>query len=330
MATQPGKSRRARLRPTADNRGEAVERIVQGLRERGVDAERKAGDDEYVRTFLERHAGGKGEFFTPNVSMFGIAFEHAMGGVLRCLEGDETGWDHVGLALNYARTGMAVDRARRQVKNLGYDMPCSLGDTPAFLWLLAVHCCAEQDVSPWSHYLYNLVSARGIDADIGDRSFNAFLWSMLGLACDRTWPSHGSGDDALEIFEPLLASARDPAAFREILPGYLDDRLSRSYEYADARATKAVPGSDFIFIRQWMAILPAELLGLQSLAKRAGVADLSLSAEHPLVQTPLMKPPRFDRLPTDAMLEQICDASARYFGQHWQPDVAVPLVARGQ
>lgn len=155
-----------------------------------------------------------------------------------------------------------------------------------------------------------------------------FLWLMLRADCEGIWPEPSECGSSLEALGPLLTEVDNPKSFSHALMSFLDYRLSRAYQFRDTKARKAEPGAYFLFHRQWKAILPAELLALKALAKRVRGIDLNLEVDHPLAQTPLLQPPRFEQLPSDPLLDEIVKASREYFGDLWQPDEVVPLIRR--
>ncbi|WP_157359861.1 hypothetical protein [Caldimonas brevitalea] len=327
--TKGGKfDRRVRLRPSAANRQEAVDRIIWGLQERGVSEQNLECNRHYVAEFLAGAPQQVEGIFTPEISMFSIAFEYAMQGVLQTLAGQAEGWRSVALAVNYCRLGMAVDRSRREQKGLSYAHPCRLGDTPAFLWFLAVARCEPALVKPWSHYLYNLVSQRGLQDDFGDDPAFCFLWHMLRAECEGVWPALRDIDDKLEEFGPLLANVESKVSFSKALVEYLDYRLSRAFQYASPAADKPARDARFLFERQWMAVLPAELLCLRWVCRQLRGIDLTLDVEHPLLKTPMLDVPSFQQLPDDPLLSDIVSVCLDYFGHLWAPETSVALIKR--
>lgn len=302
------------LRPTADNRDEAVERIAWGLRKRGVDSATISRATQWLHEEIEQ---GDLNPFTATL----MAHEHAMVGTLNLLSGSP-GWPDFALAVNYARHAVAV----RSLSWRPPTDPMSGGSQPLHLGFLALARCGEAIARPWAHRLYNLFFHRGIEADIGDDPVFAFSLVLLRAYCHRTWPGPESLTPELEGFLPLLRAVGDPGAFKPALLDYCDWRLSRAYGFKDSQAKKSDSEVKLgYFIRQWIAICPFELLALQAVYRAATGRTLDLDVDHPLLRTPLMSPPAFDELATDALLDQVAETARCQFGERWQPEALVPL-----
>lgn len=300
------------LRPTADNRNEAVERIAWGLRKRGVDNEAK----EWVLGKIF-HGIEQANAYPLTV----MAHEHAMAGTLNLLTGSH-GWQDFTLAVNYACHAVVV----RSLSERPYTDPMSGGDQALHLGFLALARCDESVARPWAHRLYNLFFHRGIEDDIGDGPVFAFSRVLLQAYCHRRWPGPEALTPELEGFLPLLNAVGDANVFKVALLDYCDWRLSRAYGFKDSLAKKSDSEVKYgYFIRQWIAICPFELLALQSVCREVTGRMLDLDIDHPLLRTPLMSPPVFGELVTDVLLDQVTETGQRQFGERWQPEALVPL-----
>lgn len=313
--------KRVRLRPTPANRQEAVDRIAWGLGLRAEDVSR-FGELQY----LKNEMSPTGPIY-PATDMFGHAFELGVSACNQVLNGHPDGWDALRLGLSYAYFGQLASQYGRRFKGCNYSDPMRRGDSCYFYWLLAVSACPEKVSRPWAHYLYNMTVHEGAKADIGDESMFLFFGVLLAMYCEKRGLQSADLSPKLEGFLPLLTAIGTPQ-WDSALADYCDYRLSRAYEFPDAKATKAKPGSGYFFNMQWYAIYPLELLALKRIVELQTGQTLSLSIEHPLLHTPLMNTPVIHELPTDALLDQLIGRLSKQYADWWRPQDEIPLVSR--
>ncbi|MBI1890569.1 MAG: hypothetical protein HYS18_07985 [Burkholderiales bacterium] len=311
--------RRTRLRPSSENRHEAVDRIIWGLKDYGV-----INRSSEVTTLNEIVSSDV--FVSPNVAMFHYAFELGLKGVNEILTGDEQGWKNFALGASYAFWGQVGNRCSRITAGATYSDPMSAGDVPTFYWLFAMTSCPEKIARPWGHYFYNMFAQQGIKNDIGDNPMFHFCQLLLKSYCERRWFGQEKVGAELEGFAPLLRSI-DTELWESALLSYCDYRLSRAYEFPNAEALKAKPGAGYFFNRQWFAIFPLELLALKNLYESLAGGALDLQIEHPLLRLPLICAPRIVELPQDELLQKLIARSMANYGDLWQPYSLIDLIA---
>jgi hypothetical protein len=198
--------------------------------------------------------------------------------------------------------------------------------------LLQFHALASaigaDEISDWvGRYLFNHLSAGGIDEAIGEQDYVDFHWRMLAAQFTREWPTPDKLTDDLGEFRPLLLSALDGDRRRQAVLDYCDFRLSRSFQFPDRDAKRPRDRDDpmYVFETQWIALLPLELLALQRLYKSVAGIDLDLVVGHPLLETPLVHVPRFTSLHNDAVTDMLQKYGREKFGDAWRPLTLLPL-----
>lgn len=307
--------RRTRLRPTAHNRQEAVDRIIQGLGERAAELASQPGETRL------RDALPSG----PTLQMIPLVLQRAdeLGIIAtdHLLRRDSRGADTLARALSYAFWAQAMDGCQRVALGVGNRAPFRGGCVAVFLWCLAV-ARAPADVSlVWGHRLHGLATERGLADDILDDPAAAFMETLLD-SFTRNCPIPAEVHAGHDAFRPLLLAIGTPSWEAELLR-YCDYRLSRAYEFPDREATRAKPGSYYFFNRQWFAIVPLELLALKAVHDRHAETPLCLDADHPLLRTPCVNLPSIERLPSDEVLDAVIRRHETEFGTAWQP-FAIP------
>lgn len=319
--TKASFDRRVRFKPDQDNRQEAVERIIWGLNDIVLER-REANELSKLMAYAEQAS-----FEDPYYELMWYTFWLGVKASSEILHNDHAGWDCFAKALGYSFFWQLSDQHARLSENATYSDPMSGGDESLFYWCLAVASCPEKIVRPWAHYFYNMLSQKGIYNDVGDYDVAELFWVLLKCYCEKRWINHSDltkelGEDILPMLEAIGTPNWETA-----LMDYCDFRLSRSYEYESIRAKKATSLSWF-FGRQWHAVFPLELIALKAIYEHQTGELLNLKVEHPLLQTPLMNPPKFDVLPEDDLLKRLSTKSAQYYGNNWQPFVLLDLMKR--
>jgi hypothetical protein len=125
-------------------------------------------------------------------------------------------------------------------------------------------------------------------------------------------------------FAPLYATAGEAEAFAAALVDYCDYRSAECLGYHGIDATKRRPPSKIESVMDQLGIdqvCPAELFVLRHAYAKATGKTLSLDAQHPLLQTPLMRSPfpSLSGLHEDATTAALKGLCASAFGAAWSP-----------
>jgi hypothetical protein len=215
---------------------------------------------------------------------------------------------------------------RRQMNNLDYQRPDDLYVSFFRLHGLAAYGQADFVSDGITSYLYHyLVKGRIRDYILGleaDSPFTAFASVLLSAAYEKHWPEH-LDVKALGNFAGLLSNIHDSQAFEVALVDYCDFRMMQclGYDSIDSirRRSSATTKSFFDGQPRWCGVFPTELFTLQHIVKATTGRELSLTAPHPLLQTPLMqKRVAFLPLYQDEEIDRIDAFGAAEFGSDWK------------
>jgi len=184
------------------------------------------------------------------------------------------------------------------------------------------------EIADWvAAFMFNHVSAGGIDEGIKETDFLEFYWRLLLAQVDGAWMDIDKVSDEIGVYRPLLATAGDERAFRAALIDYCDFRLSRAFQFDHPGAKRPRKPSDpmYIFETQWIALLPLELLALRAVYRRTTGKELSLESDHPLLSGRLMDFPTNLQPSSNTTTETLRRYGERIFGDDWRPMTRIAL-----
>ena len=165
-------------------------------------------------------------------------------------------------------------------------------------WQGLACACGENWFADWvAPHLHNMFASGGVAksslefaVDPGAHAFHAALQLIL---VSGQWPA--TIDPAhFQAFAPLLVTAHDPSAFAQALVDYCDYRVAQCFGYDGIDAEKKrKPSQDKSIMDRggWDQAIPAELFTLKRAYEKATGKSLSLSADHPLLHSPLTDSP---------------------------------------
>jgi hypothetical protein len=325
MSISMSKSRRPtkHLRPARDNRAEAVDLIVKGM---AATADQFRSDVRMAEAKCREDIAARrtGRASVP-AALSGF---HGMGvAVHRVLEQDPTGWSTV--KQYFARIYLAQELNQHDwvVSKLGFNVSTSIDAEIVYLHSLALAGGADE-IAEWTvHFLHNLFHGGGARSGIRDQDFFEFYWELIAAQLTEEWPKPSRLSASLGHFRPLLETASSPADFAAALIDYCDFRLSRAFQFESPDSARPRKPSDpmYLFEQQWFAIFPLELLALQAVYRKATGRELSLIADHPLLQTPLMSVPSMLPLAEDILTGELRSLGAKTFGAAWKPLTPIDL-----
>jgi hypothetical protein len=313
-----------RLRPTKDNRQQAVDLIAQGLQE--TEGRFKEAADEMAQTIGQLAADPQTHPSSLAVGA-GMLFFHATGAACSQVLKGESGWGQLRDAFSTMYWGWEVG----QHQWMREQTPFTAG-TGEELDLIQFHLMAlagnALEIADWvAAFMFNQVSAGGIDEGIKETDFLEFYWRLLLAQVDGAWVDISKVSDEIGVYRPLLETAGDQRAFQAALVDYCDFRLSRAFQFDHPGAKRPRNASDpmYIFETQWIALLPLELLALRAVYRRTSGKELSLQADHPLLKTRLMNFPTELQLSSTQTTNELRRYGQRIFGNDWHPLTRVAL-----
>lgn len=307
------------LRPTVDNRKEAVELIATGLKETAEEfAESEARSLDRVLREIRAPEAGPSSLSVGCSQLFFYGMSRACA---RILEGDTGGWEGVRDCLAVMYWGGELIQHESRVDSLGYDLPT--GQTPGLMSFhgLALAGSAAQYAAWQTPFLHNLVVGGSAETDVFEPDLVAFYRELTGVMLSQRWPAEQALPDDLGEFRALLSTAGDDELFEAALMSYCDFRLSRAFQFVDSQASKPRRPSDtmFVFESQWLALFPFELFSLKGAYQVATGKQLLLDAPHALLHTPLTRVPALTPLADTALTRDLQAYGKRHFVDQWQP-----------
>jgi hypothetical protein len=201
----------------------------------------------------------------------------------------------------------------------------------AFVELLWFHGIAGQGkahaIADWvAPHLYNYL-VKGPIADLllelkVDPHFCNFIRILLSAQIANQWPAQ-IDQASLGGFGEILLTAGSEQDFPAALINYCDFRMAQCLRYQSIEVPKrrsaAVTKSAFDARQSWLGVLPAELFILKYAFEKTTGRALSLSADHPLLQSPLMNMPDLLPLHEDQDTRRLRDFGANFYGNSWKP-----------
>lgn len=159
-----------------------------------------------------------------------------------------------------------------------------------------------------------------------DKEFGRFYTFLLDAQLTHKWHLQAAIDQQLapqviNLFEALP----DADALKHVLVNYCDWRLARAHRYPDFETLKK-KRFDYVFRTSWWGVFPFELFAVQAIYRRCTGHEISLEADHPLLQSSLMHPPTLYPLPETPESPKLQAFVSQIFADSWQPLKAVPLV----
>jgi hypothetical protein len=313
------------LRPTKENRKQAVELISTGLIQTRPQFEQSCG---WMREDLAKEVSKPDS--SPSSIAIGAAqlFFNEMGvAVAKVLARESGGWQQLDAAFAHMYWGWELGQHQWLLEGRAFTE--SNGEE---LDLLQFHALASamgaDEISDWvGRYLFNHLSAGGIDEALGEQDYIDFYWRIVAAQFTRQWPTPDKLTDDLGEFRSLLLNASDAGRRTQAVLDYCDFRLSRSFQFQDREAKRPRDRGDpmYVFETQWIALLPLELLALQRVSKSVAGIDLDLAVGHPLLETPLAHVPPFTSLRNDAVTDMLQKYGQQKFGASWRPLTLLPL-----
>lgn len=158
-----------------------------------------------------------------------------------------------------------------------------------------------------------------------DKEFCRFYTFLLEAQLSKVWNLQAALDAKLAPGVIALFKALPEAeALKVALVNYCDWRLARANRHPDFFSEKK--RLDYVFSRSWWGIFPFELFAVQAIYQRCTGHQISLEADHPLLQSTLMHPPELYPLSETAESGRLQAFIKQIFGNSWQPLRPVPLV----
>lgn len=187
------------------------------------------------------------------------------------------------------------------------------------------------DVADWiAPFLLNVFRSGGWFHQ--DKEFGHFYNLLLEAQLQNQWiPESALNKQLAPEVETLLRTLPQAHKLPQVLADYCDWRLARAHRYPDFHTPKkqkaTVPGTSvYVFEDGWWGIFPFELFAIQAIYRRCTGQEISLVAEHPLLQTPLMRPPALLPLVETSETLRLKEFIRQTFGSSWQPLKPVALV----
>jgi hypothetical protein len=187
------------------------------------------------------------------------------------------------------------------------------------------------DVADWiAPFMLNVFRAGGWFHQ--DKEFGHFYNLLLEAQLKDQWiPESALNKRLAPELETLLRTLPQVDQLPRALVDYCDWRLARAHRYPDFLTPKkqkaTVSGTSvYVFERGWWGIFPFELFAIQAIYRRCTGQEISLEAEHPLLQTPLMHPPALLPLMETPETLRLKEFISQTFGSPWQPLKPVALV----
>jgi hypothetical protein len=162
------------------------------------------------------------------------------------------------------------------------------------------------------------ISLIGYSLDQPARQFMEMLQSSLVTG---QWP--GQIDVAkLGGYGGLLTALPHPQRWHEALVAFCDWRVANAYGYAEMGASKRrrqSAGYSALDRESWEQVFPIELFILQFAYERATGQRVSLQADHPMLQSPLMTAPfpELEPMYDDEWLQRTRQLHAETFGSRF-------------
>jgi hypothetical protein len=193
---------------------------------------------------------------------------------------------HRGLSTLYWLNELDLADSKRE--SAGYDYGDMLIYSRCFFHAMMLQARADSLADWIAPYMVNVMRHGGWFDE--DTEFGIFYTLLLEAQLANQW----IGEDALDQrispeVATLLRALPDPAALKVALVHYCDWRLARARGYRNFSGTGKK--SEYVFGAPWWGVFPFELFAIQAIFRRCTGGEISLLAEHPLLQGALMQPP---------------------------------------
>lgn len=323
MSQRPSKH----LRPTVDNREDAIELIAAGLRHTASEfAESSSRTLDWARHECATMEAGPGALFTNGALTFSYGMSHACA---RLLAGDPGGWEAARDCMTMMYWAGELGQHYWLTEGVAYDIPTRVTKDLMSFHGLALAGQVKEHAAWQTPFLHNLIVGGSAESDVFEQDLVAFYRELTKAMLCQRWPSEHDLPSELGDFRALLATAGKAGSFEVSLVSYCDFRLSRAFQFNDAFARKPRRSTDtmFVFESQWLALFPFELFSLKGAYQAVTGEQLSLVAPHPLLHTPLMQVPELAPLADTSLARELQAYGQRCFGERWRPLTRVPSLA---
>jgi hypothetical protein len=155
-----------------------------------------------------------------------------------------------------------------------------------------------------------------------DKPATRFMALLQQSLVTRQWPEQ-IDTDVLSGYGPLLAALADENSWPDALVAFCDWRVANAYGYDYMGATKRrrqSAGWSVLDNEHWYQVFPLELILVQFAYERATGRRVSLQAEHPMLQSPLMTAPfpAIEPMYDDEWLQRAKQLRAETFGAKFE------------
>jgi hypothetical protein len=308
------------LKPTAGNRLEAVQLIMDGLK-----AASEAGDwdaGRSIRYLREDTAGwSPGQESGVPGATSRLLFSATM---QICSHLDELGqvpWTDYRQVVSAAAVGFEIHRHQLMRGWVAYGASASNEPEMFALYGMACGLGGRQFPRSAASMLYQHVQNAEPAPWNEEEDLVAFLLFLTRSHATGTWMLDEQELGAMGNFGSLVSAISRDQGVSEALVQYCDFRLLRSYLFKDASAAKPRKPSDpmFMFEQQWLALFPFELYALGEVSKDCLGKPLSLDVDHPLLKNPLTRLPALWPLTHGPLSGELMAFGQRAFGLGWKP-----------
>lgn len=316
------------FKPSRNNRKQAIEELLNGLssvKEMEQSLERSLGvlDGYIMGTKVGLVCGRTGH----------IAYDLTMIALSQRWSGLEIAGPALRRAFAVFYWSAELDLHERAQGHMGYDVHDD-AHFEMLKWQGLSLACGETWFAEWlAPYLYNLFRGCAKNYQLGlfsvDEPARRFTETLLSVILTAQWPQ-SIEFEAMGAYAPLLATAGNPTTFSDAVVEFCDYRLSQCFGYAGIDATRRRSPSNSESImdhRGWECLFPFELFTLKFAFEKATGKPLSLDADHPLLQTPLLKQPfpALSPLYDDGYTQKLRRFGEEMFGSSWKLRQEIPL-----
>ena len=237
-----------------------------------------------------------------------LSFELSVEGAIRILDGSGDGWPSLGSAVEYFYHSQRL--AHKCAKAGGY-LYQSIVDPMRFALttLLAVGLGFSERARWLGKELLQYYDAGAVDGYAKAEPVAHEYWrTLLKVFLAGRWPEPDDAGRALGLYRPLFAESSMPA---------LEKSLLAACEYHLSKTGVEGDDDDPLGVGEVYSWAPFDLMPAELLAYFKLRADLQLpavSAAHPLLSTPLAKPPGQVQPDGDELLVKLAAAEKSAFG----------------